>query len=244
MTLLAYWCEKIINYDEIQNDSIPVNCCTGSRFFFLCEWVCVWGWRRSKQRRLQPHATVLSRICAWQFEILRFHITALLSVRSRLRGLKIDAPKSSNCGINLAEFSTRTIIIKNRNQSINQSIDRSIGRGTCFYIIKPTASRQEGPFQNQNMNCKEHFLPELELATGQVREALQAILYTILLWVHLYYTNKDNIFTALYIVLYIVSHRYTIHHKLTDTIAVIQQQQQQQQQQTAFVHRDRSLHGM
>lgn len=33
------------------------------------------------------------------------------------------------------------------------------------------------------MNCKEHHLPELELATGQVREALQAILYTILLWV-------------------------------------------------------------
>jgi hypothetical protein len=29
------------------------------------------------------------------------------------------------------------------------------------------------------MNCKEHHLPELELATGQVREALQAILYTI-----------------------------------------------------------------
>ena len=33
------------------------------------------------------------------------------------------------------------------------------------------------------MNCKEHHLPELELATGQVREALQAILYTILLYV-------------------------------------------------------------
>jgi len=31
------------------------------------------------------------------------------------------------------------------------------------------------------MNCKEHYLPELELATEQVREALQAILYTILL---------------------------------------------------------------
>lgn len=30
------------------------------------------------------------------------------------------------------------------------------------------------------MNCREHYLPELELATGQVREALQAILYTIL----------------------------------------------------------------
>ncbi|KAL3940375.1 MAG: hypothetical protein SGBAC_005078 [Bacillariaceae sp.] len=30
------------------------------------------------------------------------------------------------------------------------------------------------------MNCKEHHLPELELSTGQVREALQAILYTIL----------------------------------------------------------------
>jgi autophagy-related protein 101 len=30
------------------------------------------------------------------------------------------------------------------------------------------------------MNCKEHHLPELELATGQVREALQAILHTIL----------------------------------------------------------------
>lgn len=30
------------------------------------------------------------------------------------------------------------------------------------------------------MNCKEHHLPELELATGQAREALQAILYTIL----------------------------------------------------------------
>ena len=34
---------------------------------------------------------------------------------------------------------------------------------------------------NNTMNCKEHHLPELELATGQVREALQAILYTILL---------------------------------------------------------------
>jgi hypothetical protein len=31
------------------------------------------------------------------------------------------------------------------------------------------------------MNCKEHHLPELELHTGQVREALQAILHTILL---------------------------------------------------------------
>jgi hypothetical protein len=31
------------------------------------------------------------------------------------------------------------------------------------------------------MNCKEHNLPELELATGQVREALQCILHTILL---------------------------------------------------------------
>ena len=30
------------------------------------------------------------------------------------------------------------------------------------------------------MNCKEHNLPELELATGQVREALQCILHTIL----------------------------------------------------------------
>ncbi|CAB9517133.1 Protein of unknown function (DUF1649) [Seminavis robusta] len=30
------------------------------------------------------------------------------------------------------------------------------------------------------MNCKEHILPELELATGQVREALQCILHTIL----------------------------------------------------------------
>lgn len=30
------------------------------------------------------------------------------------------------------------------------------------------------------MNCKEHHLPELELATGQVREALKAILHTIL----------------------------------------------------------------
>ena len=30
------------------------------------------------------------------------------------------------------------------------------------------------------MNCKEHHLPELELATGQVREALQAVLHTIL----------------------------------------------------------------
>jgi len=38
------------------------------------------------------------------------------------------------------------------------------------------------PFDKQNvMNCKEHHLPELELATGQAREALQAILYTILL---------------------------------------------------------------
>lgn len=30
------------------------------------------------------------------------------------------------------------------------------------------------------MNCKEHHLPELELATGHVREALQAILHSIL----------------------------------------------------------------
>lgn len=30
------------------------------------------------------------------------------------------------------------------------------------------------------MNCKEHHLPELELSTGQVREALQCILHTIL----------------------------------------------------------------
>ena len=38
------------------------------------------------------------------------------------------------------------------------------------------------PLDTQHvMNCKEHHLPELELATGQAREALQAILYTILL---------------------------------------------------------------
>ncbi|GKY96125.1 hypothetical protein MPSEU_000572700 [Mayamaea pseudoterrestris] len=30
------------------------------------------------------------------------------------------------------------------------------------------------------MNCKEHHIPELELSTGQVREALQCILHTIL----------------------------------------------------------------
>ena len=30
------------------------------------------------------------------------------------------------------------------------------------------------------MNCKEHHLPELELGTGQVREALQCLLHTIL----------------------------------------------------------------
>jgi len=30
------------------------------------------------------------------------------------------------------------------------------------------------------MNCKEHHLPELELSTSQVKEALQAILHTIL----------------------------------------------------------------
>ena len=30
------------------------------------------------------------------------------------------------------------------------------------------------------MNCKEHNLPELELSTGQVREALQCVLHTIL----------------------------------------------------------------
>ncbi|MGK3749506.1 MAG: hypothetical protein ACI8RD_001801 [Bacillariaceae sp.] len=47
--------------------------------------------------------------------------------------------------------------------------------------IESNRSRQKGPYQNQNMNRKEHYLPELELATGQVREALQAILYTILL---------------------------------------------------------------
>lgn len=35
------------------------------------------------------------------------------------------------------------------------------------------------------MNCKENYLPELELSTGQVREALQCILHTILLWVSL-----------------------------------------------------------
>jgi hypothetical protein len=32
------------------------------------------------------------------------------------------------------------------------------------------------------MNCREHQLPELELSTGQVREALQCILHTILLY--------------------------------------------------------------
>ena len=31
------------------------------------------------------------------------------------------------------------------------------------------------------MNCKEQRLPELEISTGQVREALSAILHTILL---------------------------------------------------------------
>ena len=36
-------------------------------------------------------------------------------------------------------------------------------------------------FPVKKMNCIEHRLPELELATGQVREALQAILHTILL---------------------------------------------------------------
>ena len=33
------------------------------------------------------------------------------------------------------------------------------------------------------MNCKEQHLPELELSTGQVREALKCILHTILLYV-------------------------------------------------------------
>lgn len=37
------------------------------------------------------------------------------------------------------------------------------------------------------MNCKEHYLPELELSTGQVREALQCILHTILLYVIISY---------------------------------------------------------
>lgn len=33
------------------------------------------------------------------------------------------------------------------------------------------------------MNCKEHRLPELEITTGQVREALSAIIHSILLYV-------------------------------------------------------------
>lgn len=39
---------------------------------------------------------------------------------------------------------------------------------------------QQQTSTNVNMNCKEHYLPELELATGQVREALQCLLHTIL----------------------------------------------------------------
>jgi hypothetical protein len=36
---------------------------------------------------------------------------------------------------------------------------------------------------SKTMNCKEHHLPELELPTCHVREALQCILHTILLYV-------------------------------------------------------------
>ena len=122
------------------------------------------------------------RVTVRNFEIS--HNGSFLSLRSifNIEGIKNRRPQIFKLWHQFKEFRilNKTIIIR-INQSINQSIDRSIGRGTCFYIIKPTASRQEGPFQNQNMNCKEHYLPELELATGQVREALQAILYTILL---------------------------------------------------------------
>jgi hypothetical protein len=44
------------------------------------------------------------------------------------------------------------------------------------------------------MNCKEHHLPELELSTGQVREALQCILHTILLYVYSPYRDFECVF--------------------------------------------------
>ena len=51
---------------------------------------------------------------------------------------------------------------------------------TCRCKVRGIPIRH--PLDRQHvMNCKEHHLPELELATGQAREALQAILYTILL---------------------------------------------------------------
>jgi hypothetical protein len=49
-------------------------------------------------------------------------------------------------------------------------------------IPNPLLASCLGPFAVA-MNCKEHHLPELELSTGQVREALQCILHTILLYV-------------------------------------------------------------
>lgn len=52
----------------------------------------------------------------------------------------------------------------------------------CMYLLpgKEPVDCETGT-STLTMNCKEHHLPELELATGQAREALQAILYTILL---------------------------------------------------------------
>lgn len=52
-----------------------------------------------------------------------------------------------------------------------------------MYIFQTERTSSSEFVENKNisMNCKEHHLPELELATGQVREALQCILHTILL---------------------------------------------------------------
>ena len=111
---------------RIQNDSIPVNCCTVDSSSFVNECECeAEGDQSNGDYNLMQRCCQDLRVTVRNFEIS--HNGSFLSLRSRLRGLKIDAPKSSNCGINLAEFSTRTIIIRIL-ESINQSIDRSIDR--------------------------------------------------------------------------------------------------------------------
>lgn len=86
---------------------------------------------------------------------------------------------------------------KQKQQSSNSSnriLGRAIHIATQFQLLLQPRTKHEGvekiivvvvvsPQNNLTvftMNCREHHLPELELSTGHVREALQCVLHTIL----------------------------------------------------------------
>jgi hypothetical protein len=100
-------------------------------------------------------------------------VVVLLSSRVRLSFDRV-------CGRNvmdvLAEL-VRHISCRCDYASFSTTVFRSSHRFVLSYSsVSPLHLQASGI-----MNCKEQHLPELELTTGQVREALQCILHTILL---------------------------------------------------------------